>query len=251
MPLFMNPVDTPSLSIYTRNRIFLPMRSWMSLRQKQSNLQLPWLHDPKTGYQGTTTGNNEISAPNPRKEKILIEQKIILLFFFFSHIHICMHTQSLPCLYKRLAYDTIIELLSSSFAHTWCRRLLMSCFEYFHTHLITISQVTVLLQGGRALSSCHTADSRTEACNNILVLAAVTRAMAWVLLAQVWPLENAFRKVAPQITQSIKLMLCWLELKFWVKQNKSLGFRICIPCQIAFIKIRVIRIFFSLVWMKL
>lgn len=251
MPLFMNPVDTPSLSIYTRNRIFLPMRSWMSLRQKQSNLQLPWLRDPKTGYQGTTTGNNEISAPNPRKEKILIEQKIILLFFFFSHIHICMHTQSLPCLYKRLAYDTIIELLSSSFAHTWCRRLLMSCFEYFHTHLITISQVTVLLQGGRALSSCHTADSRTEACNHILVLAAVTRAMAWVLLAQVWPLENAFRKVASQIAQSIKLMLCWLELKFWVKQNKSLGFRICIPCQIAFIKIRVIRIFFSLVWMKL
>lgn len=93
MPLFMNPVDTPSLSIYTRNRIFLPMRSWMSLRQKQSNLQLPWLHDPKTGYQGTTTGNNEISAPNPRKEKILIEQKIILLFFFFfTYTYMHAHT---------------------------------------------------------------------------------------------------------------------------------------------------------------
>lgn len=72
-----------------------------------------------------------------------------------------------------------------------------------------ISQVTALLQGGRALSSCHAEDGRIEAFNIL-----VSRAMAGVLLAQVRPLEKAFRKVARQNTQSIKLKLCWLELKF-------------------------------------
>lgn len=54
---------------------------------------------------------------------------------------------------------------------------------------------------------------RNEAFN-ILGPTAITRAIVWVLLAQEGPLENAFRKVAPQITQSIKLMLCWPELEF-------------------------------------
>lgn len=46
----------------------------------------------KPGYQGNqTTCNHEISAPNPRKEK-MIEQKIILLFFFFTYTYMHAHT---------------------------------------------------------------------------------------------------------------------------------------------------------------
>lgn len=52
----------------------------------------------KPGYQGNqTTGNHEISAPNPRKKKMLIEQKIILLFFFHIYIYACTHSHSHVC----------------------------------------------------------------------------------------------------------------------------------------------------------